>query len=373
MTRTLDDLRNTLDRHAGQTPPAGITLLPAVRGRAAQLKRRRTVLGGAALVAAIAVTAGVAPLMVRTDAPVTATARAWSRTPEQTSVTLRAGSPFLLMGRKSTPTGQYATVRNILDVQSSRPGVEGRNEGADVLVFDPGAFDPARLQQGTPIAIGERRGWFVEDMHAGVPNSGFDGAFVGWQDSGGAWVLLMDRHADTPDDLIEVAKDLRIVDGMDAVSPVTLGWVPPGLRIYRADVDTSRPAGSSASFGLGHAADRKPDLVYFESTRDALPLELQITRSAPKEWSNYQHELEGRAPKKINGADSWYLPRPNSLFGSAASQPAGADMVVRAGECMMLVHVRDRAQITEADLDRMLAGATFGSCTDSSGWKRLLG
>ncbi|GAA2692495.1 hypothetical protein [Actinoplanes palleronii] len=372
MTRTLDELRDTLDRHAGQAPPADITLLPAVRGRAAQLRRRRTVLGGAALVAAIAVTAGITPLIVRTDAPVTATARAWSRTPEQTSITLRAGSPFLLLDRKSTPTGQFVRVRNLQDVKSARPGVKGRNEGADVLSFDPGAFDPAELQKGTPVTIGDRHGWFARDMHAGVPDSGFDGSFVGWRDSSGVWVLVMNRSAETPDGLVEVARDIRVVDGMDAVSPMTLGWVPPGLQIYRADVNTSRIGGLSASFGLGYATDRKPDLLWFDSVREALPFELQLTRLAPQEWSNYQRELQGHPPVKMNGADTWYLPRPNTLFATQG-QDGGADMVVRFGDCMGLVHVRDRQQITEADLNRLVASATFGSCTNASGWKRLLG
>ncbi|GIF11092.1 hypothetical protein [Actinoplanes teichomyceticus] len=369
MTKTLDDLRDTLGRYAAQAP-ADAGLLPGVRTRAVRLRRRRTLIRTVALTAAIAVAAGVAPRLAPADGTPSASARAWYRTPGQTSITLRDNSPFMLLERTSTPRAQWAMVRNILDVRGSGPGAPGRNEGAEVLVFDPGAFDADELTKGTPVPIGDQRGWYVPSLHAGVKDSGFDGAAVGWHDRSGAWVLVMGRSRD---DLVEVARDVRIVDGMDAVSPVTLGWVPPGLRIYRAGVDTSLPVRLSASFGLGYPGDREPDLTIDRITGNPLPLQLDVTRLDRREWSNYEHELAGQAPKRINGADTWYLPRPNQVFTRRGSERDGADMVVRAGECMALLHVRDRAQITRADLERILANARFASCTDATGWRPLLG
>ncbi|GAA4606730.1 hypothetical protein BJY16_005975 [Actinoplanes octamycinicus] len=367
--RTLEDLRETLDRHAGDTPADG-RLLPDVRGRAARLRRRRTITRGVALGAAVAVAAGVSPFVLRSPSPDPAPAagRTVTRTPAQTSIALADGSPFMILNRESTATGQHVTVRNIGDVQAKHPGEAGLNPGGEVLAFEPGAFDPETLRKGTPVTIGAHQGWYVPQLHVGAENSNFDGSWVGWRDETGMWVLVGTLGPSKRDDLVAVARDVRIVEASDAIAPIRLGWVPPGLKIQWASGNPSKTGGFGASFKLGYDGEKGPDLSYFPRRDAVTALALQVGSQSP-DWLNYQHELDGQKPEKINGAEVWYLPRPNGLFDSP--EP-GADMIVRFGGCVATLHVRDRAQITEADLDRMLQNATLGTCDDAEDWQPLL-
>jgi len=102
--------------------------------------------------------------------------------------------------------------------------------------------------------------------------------------------------------------------------------------------------------------------------KNELPLRFEATLKDPhRDWSNFEHQLAGRAPKVINGAQTWYLPQPNTVYVTDGA--AAADMVVAAGNCQIGLHVSDRTRITEADLDRMIAGATFGDCATAVGWQ----
>jgi hypothetical protein len=141
------------------------------------------------------------------------------------------------------------------------------------------------------------------------------------------------------------------------------------LTIVQTNADTG-PGTPSASFGFGFGGER--GAVGITAYKNVLPFRSDTTlKEKNKDWGNFEHDLAGRAPKVINGAQTWYLPEPNRIFTTNAAE--GADMVVAAGNCQINLHVSDRNRISEADLDRMLGSATFGDCADASAWRPPLG
>ena len=191
--------------------------------------------------------------------------------------------------------------------------VHGKGDGDAVQVL---ALDPAALRRGEPVGIGGPKAWYLANYTPDLDGIPVSGPVIGWKDAAtGAWVLVAGHSAKLRAGLVEVARDVRLAGNIEPVSPVSFAWVPPGLKTM--------------------------------------------------------HDLAGMTSKVINGAQTWYLPRPNRLF--VLSPAEGADMVIAAGNCQITVHVSDRTRISEADLDRMVGSATFGDCADASGWRPPLG
>jgi hypothetical protein len=356
---TLNDLRETLEQHAGRAP-LDSALLPDVRTRAARLRRRRRMRHGTALVVAIVVAAATIPWVVRSrpHAPVTEETAAapalW-----RTGITLREGSKYQIMIRQSDTVAHYVTVHG-----------KGDGDGLDVLAIDPGAFDPAPLRRGEPVGIGGPRAWYVAryaPAPAGLP---VIGSVLGWQDPAtDAWVLVVANTPHKMNGMLEVARDLRLGTGVEPVSPVSFGWAPPGLGMVQSNADVG-PGIPSASFGFGFGGER--GVVGITAFMNVLPFRFDTSlKQQDRDWGNFEHDAAGIAPKVINGAQTWYFPGPNKVFTTGT--PGGADMVISVGNCQVNLHVSDRNRISEADLDRMVGTATFGDCADATGWRPPLG
>ncbi|MEV6843532.1 hypothetical protein [Actinoplanes sp. NPDC051411] len=355
---TLDDLRETLDQHAGQVP-LDAALLPDVRTRAAGLRRRRRMLHGTALVVALVMAAVTIPWAVRSAQRTPVAGHSVAPTLWQTGITLREGSKYQIRIRQSDTVAQYVQVHG-----------KGDGDAVEVLALDAGAFDPAALRRGEPVAIGGPQAWYVASYTPEVAGISVIGPVIGWKDAAtGAWVLVIGYSEKKKAGMVEVARDVRLAGNVEEVSPVSFGWVPPELRAVQTDVDTG-PGVPSASFGLGYGGEQ--GAVGILAFRNVLPFRFEATlKVEDKDWSNFERDLAGRTPKVINGAQTWYLPGPNKIFTPTPNE--GADMVVAAGNCQIGMHVTDRNRITEADLDRMLGSATFGDCANASGWRPALG
>jgi hypothetical protein len=363
---TLNDLRETLDQHAGQAA-VDAALLPDVRVRAARLRRRRRMLHGTVLVAAVVVAAVTIPWAVRSAQPApvaghTATPKLW-----QTDITLREGSKYRIMLRQSDTVAQLVQVHG-----------KGDGDAVQVLAVDPGAFDPAALRRGEPVGIGGPQAWYLASYTldpdgsqvGGLVSGLMSGPVIGWKDAAtGAWVLVVGFSPTKETGLVEVARDVRLAGSVEPLSPVSFGWAPTGLTMVQTNAHIG-PGVPSASFGFGFGGER--GAVGILAFKNVLPFRFDTTlKDKNADWSNFEHELAGMTPKVINGAQTWYLPEPNKIFTTSA--PEGADMVIAVGNCQISVHVSDRNRINEADLDRMLGSATFGDCADASGWRPPLG
>lgn len=355
---TLDELRETLEDHAGPAP-ADAGLMPGVRARAARLRRRRRTQHGTALVVAIVVAAVTIPWAVRstqhTPVPGPAAAPAlW-----QAGIALRDGSKYQIMVRQGDTVAQFVQVHG-----------KGDGDGVQVLAFKPGAFDPAALRRGEPMAIGGTPAWYVSRYTADLPGFPLMGPVLGWKDAAtGSWVLVIGFSPMKEAGMIEVARDVRLGGNVEPLSPVTFGWSPPGLGMVQSYVDTG-PGASAVSFGFGFGGEQGS--VGITAFKTVLPFRFEASLKDPaKDWNNYEHDLKGLTPKIINGAQAWYLPGPNRLY--SLSGPGTGDMVVAAGNCQITLHVSDKDRITEADLERMLGSATFGDCASATGWRPPLG
>jgi hypothetical protein len=355
---TLDDLRETLDRHAAPMPvEAG--LLPEVRTRAARLRRRRRLRHGTVLLVAVVVAAVTIPWAIRAEQPAPATGNTTTRKLWKTDITLRQGSKYQITVRQSNTVAQNVQVHG-----------KGDGDAVRVLAVDPDAFNPAALRRGEPVGIGGPQAWYIADYTAEPAGVTVSGPVIGWKDRAtGAWVLVIGFSAKMKAGLVEVARDVRLTGSAKPVSPVSFRWAPPGLRMVQTSLDTG-PGVPSAGFGFGFGGER--GAIGLLAFKNVLPFRFDATdREKNKDWSNFEHDLKDVTPRVINGARTWYLPSPNWIF--VTSPPRGADMVVAAGNCQINLHVSDRNRISEAQLDRMIGSATFGDCEDATGWRPPLG
>lgn len=365
--RNLTDLRETLETHAGEAPD-GTDLVPRARAGAVRIRRRRRALQGAAAAAAVAAVVVAAPLAVRPSPggiPSGAESAPY-RTPSRLSVGVVPGSDFTVTIRGSDGSRQFAQVRSSADVRADRPGVPGRNSGADVLAYDPGTFDPTALRRGERVTVSGREGWYVPNLTTGgsVPGQVYrltsDGPAVGWQDGSGVWVVVR-RHSvgpETRSELVEVAEDIRLDPPHEARAPFRFGWVPDGLPVTYVQLADDPARDLYAQFGFGAAVPPEAG----DPPVAVVPLMVRAVPSTnPDSWIR----ADLPAPTPIGGHDTWYLPRPNDLF---VGPETGADLLVDAGSCIVYLQVRDRTQVNRAELTRMVENATFGSCTDPAGW-----
>ncbi|MEV6343145.1 hypothetical protein [Actinoplanes sp. NPDC051851] len=369
--RTLDDLRRSLDEHAGSAPD-GFGMVERARTGAGRIRRRRRILQGAAAVVAVLATAVAVPVALRerASAPIAPAAKPY-RTAEQYSLTLAADSAFVVPWHTLDRTRQILSVANAAAVVADRPEEVGGNTGAQVVAFDPGVFDPADLRAGEAVTVSGQRAWYA----AALP---FDYATVlpmvdttpirmnvpavGWEGASGVWIVVYRPQRSTPAastraELLEVARDVRLRDTLETVrSPFHLGWLPSGLTADALELhDLAQLAGKSVSVAFGDGTDAR-----------ALSVMAQPA-AGDRDWETIRPELG--EPEKVAGYDVWY--QTEKASGLVPGEGGSVTSVV-AGTCHLSISVEDRNRITEADVHRLLTGLTLGKCADVSTWRALL-
>ncbi|MEV6302770.1 hypothetical protein AB0M02_25380 [Actinoplanes sp. NPDC051861] len=352
---TLEDLRRTLDTHATAAPDA-FGLIERARTHAVRLRRRRRILTGTGTALAIVLVSVAVPLFLRQPAPAPSPPAAPpSRSAAQLSVELVPGSAFQITTRGGTEDSQWATVRATVDIESARPGRPGANEGADVIVHDPGTYDPAVLQRGEPVTVAGRPGWYVESLPSVVivpldlPAAA--GPAVGFQDPSGAWVTVGDVEAEETarQHLIEIGNQVRLAEPIEAGAPFQFGWLPEGLPVSRV---RQLPMGPAVTFGFGPVSGR--DVALSVTAQSSV---------GDRDWPMIKDGMPDTVT--VNGNTVRYAARPNAVW---TGPDTGADMTVEVGTCVFYFHVLDRERLSRPDLLRIVEHARFTSCDDPSTW-----
>jgi hypothetical protein len=362
----VDDLVRTLENHAVATPDA-TGLVEQARDGAVRVRRRRMALAGASVAALVAAVAVGVPVAVRPDPadPPAETTSAPVRTPSQLTLGLAPVSPFTVIRHGSAGTRQFMLVRNSAALPGARPGTS-RNQGGEVFAYDAGSFDPALVRHGERVQVSGRDAYFVRDFPtearrvsgrtAGVTRA------VAWRDPSGAWVVVT-HSSHLKADAIEVAEAVTLSPPYDARTPFQFGWVPDGLPVSFVELADAPALDKDATVAFGGGETPPNDVSYPSGPTDP-PLQVQAMPDNNRDWQDLIGPRLG-TPTQVGGHRTWYLPRPNGQFTGPTS---GDDMIVDAGSCIVFLRTADRTEFTREELTRMVANATFGSCTDQAGW-----
>ncbi|GAA2510795.1 hypothetical protein [Winogradskya humida] len=369
---TLEELRLTLERHAGG-PEDSAGIAQGAEARAGSIRRRRRVAGSAvAAVLVVAAAVGVPVAVGRKSSeppPPSSVVKPHYRDASQLSVAMADGSPFALTNRGGDGVGQFASIRNRGDITSPRPGEAGLNAGAELLAYNPGEFDPAKLKQGEQVTVAGHPAWFSTALTFAASNVVPEGIYptIGWEESSGVWVLVytsddgwQGHEAGKKAQLTEVADDVRLPAVTGVRTPFQFGWVPQGLPVSYVSIRDLPGIDPDARIGFG-----KSGYPTMQDLASGWPLSVTSTPDTNRDWPTIKADLG--SPATIGGRNVWYVPRPSTLNSSGS--PTGADLVVETGNCLVYLSVPERDVIGERDLKRMATEMTVSSCTDAKSWK----
>jgi hypothetical protein len=359
---TVDDLRRSMEQRAGTaTTDAG---LPArVEARVGRIRRRRRVAAvavSACLVLLVAVVVPRAVSRLHADPPAPPAVQPY-RGSGQLTVRPAAGTKFV-WSRGIDGTMQWM-------IPTAKAGTRGK---VIVRVFDPGTYDATPLQRGERITVGGHaafRAVTTVDTYAPANTElGYDPTpqpvevdTVGWQDVSGAWVSVIDRMGPAPGDagpvLLAAAADVRLGAPEEVRVPMHFPAIPGGLPITFADVDEAdSAAGPTAELRFGGDPSPKFGIAVVKGL--AVDEEL-IVNAWPTTSVNWTELTQEAFSTTVAGRPARYTERGK-----------GSNLLVAAGSCGIDIVVRDRATITRADLEAMVAGATFDECDSTRTWTR---
>ncbi|MCF2525690.1 hypothetical protein [Yinghuangia soli] len=240
---------------------------------------------------------------------------------------------------------------------------------ADVVIYAPGTFDPARYLSGEEVTVQGTRGYFAE-----LPGQWADPSPSGrpapplrqlaWQEPSGRWVVVTPSGPQYAAGGIKrasiiVAEMLRFQQ-TDFRGPVKLGGLPTGFLPQAVQVQdgsillefsdalpTSNPAPflmpMTKGFSVTVADRNRPG--GFGPLADAEPLELEQGQGWYVDWS-----------KNRNGMDD-----------------LRAGIVVETSTCRVHFGVSDRTKVPRAELERIVRESEIKDCTDPTTWVKPLG
>ncbi len=367
---TLDDLRSTLENHARQAPD-GLGIVAGARAGAARIRRRRRI--AAATAAAVAVVAASVPFVTaahpaRPPQPAPAAPSNYRQT-WQTTLSLDPAAGYVVTSR-----GADATRELLL---ADRPGGAFPDQGGLVSAYDPGTFDPARLLTGDPVTVAGHPAWHVSDYVFARNVANVDGPslrtpVVGWQDPGGAWVLVHQaaRPGTDPRFLLAFAAAVRVGPPRELRSPVTVGPVPAGLPLSHVatyDRDDGQPV---LTAGFAPASRGPEDAAQYNGPPAGLRLTVTAFPADSPTWPAERASVVGQATAAdtltVAGHTAWYA----AGNGPMAVREGGSALLVDAGSCIVRFEVVDRREVGRDELIGVAAGTRYGSCDSTSGWAR---
>jgi hypothetical protein len=363
---TLDELRSTLEQHAG--------LVEQAQAGAARLRRRNRVRAVAAAVVAVALVVG-APSVARlyaSEPPNPAGPMTYYREPFPLTLDLAPDPVYFTMTHGTEGKTQFLVARPI--------GTRQGDFGGTIEAHDPGTFDPTRLLRGERVTVHGHPAFYVENLDppapvasasAAVSGSGASldriGASVGWQDTSGAWVTVSDGANRA--EMLRLAESVRLTPPRTARAPVRFGWVPGDLPVTYTESRDVAANGVSADIGFGTPAGPPahgaglffmiPPSTPLSVT--ALPMDGIMTA-----WGE---DYADRPMRRIAGHRTWYIEGKGGNF----SNRGGSHLLIEAGSCGITIMVEDRARIPFPALERMVENMTFGGCDDTSDWLPIIG
>jgi hypothetical protein len=278
----------------------------------------------------------------------------------QITIDLNPTSGFVAAVRGTDATRQFVTARDF-----SPNGESGRYAG-EVTAFDPGKFDGSALQRGETITVRDHDALYLPNYTFAKLSDGgkpHRTPLVGWQDPSGVWVLVYRGPGQRVerDALESLAASITIAPPKEVRTPFRLGALPAGLApTYVRSVEDERD-GRGGTVGLSAPGRRESQAAVY----DAAPAGVTVTVSAARrdaKWTAEKATLTGST--KAGGHHAWYDTGRNPLSRGST----GSTLVVETDHCVIRLTAADRAEVTRADLDAMVADMAIGDCADLDTW-----
>jgi hypothetical protein len=356
----LDELRRTLDSMAGSAHD-GHGVVETVRAASRRRRRRVLIRNTVAVVIAVAVAVAAGPVWARLTARATPTVGTQtttsppglSRDSDQFTLQLSPSSTWRAQRFVTTPVMQYVRALRPTQAEPGQPDI------GLVAVHNPGTFDPSQLLRGTPVTVEGHRAYQVEALDGPTPfQNVVRWAAIGWPDATGAWVVvsvLVALPHPTPAELLTLANQVVVRPAQHVTSPVSFGYVPNSFELTRTDQWFDIPV---VSLGFGATAEPQP-----YGPQPLLPdPPLSVTASARGSYVDSQLDGYGK-PTIVNGVKTWvWKPVQPDTY------PDERGLVVETDTCQINIIAQDGAVASLDDLRKMVANATFVSCTDQSHW-----
>jgi hypothetical protein len=272
-----------------------------------------------AMVAAAAVVAVVLLVLGHHPPPWAAAPLATQRGPAERTLVLGAGSGFAVDEYVTEPHRQELSVHD----SDSR---------AQIVAYDPGTFDAGELDRRQPIRLGTQDAWLLK---AKVPA-------LAWRTMAGVWVAVSGGHDQAT--VVRLATAVRLEPGQPVVGPVGLTWLPTGLTLTEARIGNGMASETFTAYG-----------------RRTFTVRLDAYAVAGNEWTNGTIGL-GPPSVVVATRPAWYR------------LPAGdtGELLLEVGSCGVRLRSSDRDRVPFDALERIIAGATFGTCNGVTEWPPIL-
>jgi hypothetical protein len=378
---TVDDLRRAFEEHL----PAGHETAGIVAGAyagAARIRRRRRITATvAAAVAALLFAIGIPLAAHRATVPAEPEP---ARTAAEMTIDLAGDSPFTVVQRAADGARQLLVANGA----GNRPDASATTKAGEVWAYDPGAFDPADLPPGRTVRVGghhallvpavsKRRYAELEKVGAFRPpptplpsgaayaTAVFDAAVV-WRDPSGVWITV--TGSGDRDILLALAEAVRVSDPRPPAGPVGLSWLPYGLAVTHAETMEQFP-GLSAQIELTVPEPGTNAVAPPSRGPGATTVTIHTVRNT---WtSDWADGIKLPAPTlTVAGHAAWYFhgEMPGFTFGRSEGR-----LLIDTGSCGIRVDVADDSVVTSYEILKMMNLATYGSCTDKTGWAPAVG
>jgi hypothetical protein len=175
---------------------------------------------------------------------------------------------------------------------------------------------------------------------------------VAWRDPSGLWITV--TGAVQRDTLLTLAAGVRVTEPRSPAGPVGLTWLPPGVTVARTD--TSEFPAVLSQIKLSIANPRRNLVPSAPPGPGATSVDILIEPRASGGWNT---RVRLPAPTlRVAGLGGWYL------HGTADD----GRLLIDTGSCGIDVRVADDSVVTSNELLTMMGLATYGSCTDETGW-----
>jgi hypothetical protein len=397
----VQELRDLLATKAG-TALDGAGMLLEVHAGAARLRRRRRRALAAGTAGAVAAATVLVPMLVLGRQASDVRPAPGPAGPPTTQPL--GGSAEITIGIAGNPTYRVTDARlepglteltiwpayaDEIDTTTGEHMVDPRYRSARLMQLGPDRFDPARMRaEGERVTVSGHEAWYIPRLTAGAtpestPDPGPEQVStpyadaVGWPGSDGSWVMLDGGDRFGRDELLTIAGLVREVPGRTVAGPLSLPYLPAGVRPWTA---SARGGG-----GTGYGNQRLAMTFALPGAAAPGTDPASATRTEVLQVGAYQNPTEVTAgaagwgePTRVDGKEIWHLsgndvPTVHAglpvVDGSAEHRHV---VVIRAAGCVVTIGVTDERELAAAELDRMAREAGVGDCATPATWRPVL-